>query len=228
MPSRTFSSFSILSHFRVCTERRKKRSSQHGPGVGKGFPGWGNRHRPRPNGAATPGTSGPGGLRVLRNDYCCHRHLLMQRERAGIEIWNAGKAFSPALGPAAISEGESHKKRKGISASASFKQLRALFKNAPVSPALWNKSPAINCNQSLGQLSVLVQFLELCWIQREQKPNQNWSLRIRFSKLGSVHYPLNWVHPLSDEGTGILQVPDKGTRLQLLWFIVYIHSPLSH
>lgn len=43
VPSRTFSSFSILSHFRVCTKTHKKRSSWHRLGWGRASQGWAPR-----------------------------------------------------------------------------------------------------------------------------------------------------------------------------------------
>lgn len=48
--------------------------------------------------------------------------------------------------------------------------------------------------------------------QREQKTNQGSSLRVHVSKFGRVHYPINWEHPLSDGGAGILQLSGKGQK----------------
>lgn len=174
VPSRTFSSFSILSHFRVCIKYHKKRSSQQRLGVGKGFQGWAitySRTRSSHAQHECPGRAA-----------CLKEWLLLPLSfpNAAGEGWNwdlkCRESFQSSVRTCSYFWRQVLQKEEGNFSKYFLQAVQGMipFKNSSVSPTLWNKSPVINCNQSLGQLSVLVMCLELCCIHREKKkPNQN-------------------------------------------------------
>lgn len=168
VPSRTFSSFSILSHFRVCIKYHKKRSSQQRLWVGKGFQGWAITYSPTRSSHTQH--KWPGGLQVWRNDYC---YLPLSLPNAAGEGWNwdlkCRESFQSSIRTCSYFWRQVPQKEEGNFSKCFLQAAQGMvpFKNSSVSPTLWNKSPAINCNQSLGQLSVLVLCLELCCIHRD-------------------------------------------------------------
>lgn len=169
VPSRTFSSFSILSHFRVCIKNHKKRSPQARPGVGRVSPGWAL--------ACSRAWSSHAQHKCPARAARFREWILLPLSlpHAAREGWNwdlkCREGFQSSLRTCSYFWRQAPQKEEGHFSKCLLQAVQGMvpFKNTSVSPTLRKESAAINCNQSLGQLSVLVLCFELCCIHRENK-----------------------------------------------------------